>query len=446
MKKSILLMVLFSVTMWNSYAQEKGNQHNFTIQQCIEYAKKNSSTVKNALLDIQIQNQINRGVTAAALPQLTGSGNSTNYLNIPTTLVPAQFFGGPVGSFAPVTFGTKYSTTATVQLQQMLFDGQVFVGLQARSTLMQYQQKALEVTEENIKVNVYKVYYQLVVSKSQIDLLDANIERIEKLLKDVKEIYRNGFAEQLDIDKLTVQLSNIKTDKEKVLNSVQMGYVGLKTLIGMPIKEILTLKDSITYDDVKSGLLTDTASMYNNRKEFHYLQLVKKLDEYNIRRYKLAYLPTISATGSYSKNAQRDKFTFFDKGDWFTTSFIGLNVNIPIFDGFTKDAKVKQSRFELQQTMNSIDNFKLSVENDVEQATLKFNSATATLESQKKNMDLATKVYDQTKKKFEAGTGSNTEINTAQTDLKSAQTNYISAMYDAIIAKVDYLKAIGKLQ
>ena len=284
MNKSILLMVLFSITMWNSYAQEKGNQHNFTIQQCIEYAKKNNVHVKNALLDVQIQNQINRGITSAALPNLSGSASAMNYIDIPVTLVPGQFFGGPAGSFEPVKFGTKYSTSASLQLQQLLFDGQVFVGLQAREASMQFQQKALEVTEENIKVNIYKIYYQLVVSKSQVELLDANIDRIEKLLKDVKVIYQNGFAEQLDVDKLTVQFANLKTEKEKVVNTIEIGYLGLKTLMGMPVKETLNLKDSISYEDVKAGLLTDTASMYSNIKEFQYMQTIKKLNEYNIKR------------------------------------------------------------------------------------------------------------------------------------------------------------------
>jgi outer membrane protein TolC len=122
-----------------------------------------------------------------------------------------------------------------------------------------------------------------------------------------------------------------------------------------------------------------------------------------------------------------------------------LNIGIPIFDGFYKDSKIKQSRLELKQTVNNIDNLKLSIDSDVEQAKIKFRSAIETMDYQKKNMKLAESVYEQTKKKYEAGTGSNTEITAAQTDLITAQTNYISAMYDAVIAKVDYNKAIGKL-
>ena len=118
---------------------------------------------------------------------------------------------------------------------------------------------------------------------------------------------------------------------------------------------------------------------------------------------------------------------------------------MPLFDGFAKDAKVKQSKLELQQTENNIDNLKLNIDAEVEQATLNFKSAIATIDFQKKNMELAEAVYNQTKKKYEVGTGSNTEINAAETDLVTAQTNYINALYNAIIAKVDYKKAIGKL-
>lgn len=440
------IMMLVSNMMISATLEAQTNtRHELSIEQSIEYAHKNNTQVKNALLAVQIQQQTNRGVTSAALPSVTGSLNTTKYFDIPITLVPAQFFGGPAGTYEPVQFGTKYTSVATVQLQQTLFDGQVFVGLQARATSVEYQKKNVEVTEESIKVNIYKVYYQLVVSKTQIELLDANITRIQKLEHDTKELYKNGFAEKLDVDKLAVQESNLQTEKQKALNSIEIGYLGLKTLMGMPVKDTLVLTDNITYDQIKDGLL-DTAYQYTERKEFQYLSLVKRLNEYNIKRYQLSYYPTLSLVGLYSKQAQRSSFDFFGNGDWYTTSYIGLNISVPIFDGFNKDSKIKQSKFELRQTVNSLDNLKLSIDSEVEQARINFRSAISTMDYQKQNMALAETVYEQTKKKYEAGTGSNTEINAAQTDLITAQTNYINAMYDAVIAKIDYNKAIGKLK
>jgi outer membrane protein TolC len=446
-KFNVAILILSCTITGTSLQAQSVAKHEFSVQQCVEYARKNNAQVKNALITVQIQEQTNRGVTSAALPSVTGSLNATSYIDIPTTLVPAQFFGGAAGTYEAVQFGTKYTGSASMQLQQTLFDGQVFIGLKARSVAMDYQRKAADVTEEGIRVNVYKIYYQLVVSKVQIDILDANISRLGKLKHDASEMYKNGFAEKLDVDKLDVQIANLETQKKQALNSIDIGYLGLKTLLGMPVKDSLILTDKITEDEIKNDVLTDTTALdYAKRNEYQYLQILKKLDEFNIKRYQLSYLPVLSLTGSYSKQAQRSKFDFFSKGDWFTTSYIGLNMSIPIFDGFNKDSKIKQSRFELQQTVNNIDNLKLSIDNDVEQARLKFANAIGTMDYQKKNMSLAENVYSQTQKKFQAGVGSNTEIAAAQTDLIAAQTNYINAMYDAIIARIDYLKATGTLK
>lgn len=439
---SLVLVLMTGISL--AYAQTP-TKHAFTIQQAVEYAAKNNVQVKNALLNIQSQQQTNREITASALPSITGSAGITDYITIPTSLLPGEIFGQPTGTYIPVRFGTKYNSSATIQLQQLLFDGQVFIALQARATSIEFQTKNKEVTEEVIKTNIHKIYYQLVLSKTQLDLLDANIARLEKLKHDAGELYKNGFAEKLDMDKISVQLANLQTEKTKALNSISIGYLGLKTLMGMPVKDTLVLLDKINDEQIREDFSNDTVYQYTDRKEFQYLSLGKKLNEFNIKRYQLSYIPTLSLTGLYSKNAQRNKFDIFGKGDWFSTAYVGVNLSIPIFDGFARSARIKRARIDLKQTENQLDNLKLSIDSEVEQSKINFKSALATMITQKKNMELAEAVYNQTKKKFEVGTGSNTEITAAQTDLVTAQTNYISSLYSAIIAKVDYQKATGKL-
>ncbi len=418
--------------------------NNFSVQQAVDYAKKNSVQVKNALLDYKIQQQTNREITAAAYPQLNGSGTFQDFLQIPTTLLPAEITGGPAGTFVPVKFGTKYSVTGGFDASQLLFDGQVFVGLQARKTALDFSLKQVDVTEEMINVNVQKIYYQLVVGRQQMTSIDANIERFEKLLKDTKEIYKQGFAEKLDVDKTSVQLNNLKTEKIKVQSQLDAGNAGLKFLMNMPQKDSLVLTDSITTELLKENILVADYK-YEDRKEFQLLALGKKLNEYNIRRYKLSYLPTLAAFGSYNKNAQRQNFDFFSGGSWFSTSLVGLKLTVPIFDGFAKSARVQNARLQLQKTNNNIDQLKESIDNDVAQAKLKITAALITVDNQKENIDLAEKVYNSTKLKYEQGLGNNQEIYNAQAELKVAQNNYYSALYDAVIAKIDFLKATGKL-
>ncbi|MEO0065227.1 MAG: hypothetical protein RI983_553 [Bacteroidota bacterium] len=466
MYKQIKMFSVLSLLMLvGATHAQKANRYEFSVQQAVAFAQKNNVQVKNALLAIQAQMQTNKEITASALPTISGSIVANHFPNVavqtlPNFISPATYQvlvnegvkdgnGNPIQmpgdfGFIAAQFGTKWNSTVGVSLQQLLFDGQVFIGLQARKASIDFQEAAAKVTEENIKTNIYKVYYQLVVSKTQIELLDANIKRLQKLDYDVRALYKNGFAERIDIDKIEVQLNNLSTEKIKAMNSIAMGYIGLKTLIGMPAADTLVLTDTLDYNQIKEDV-TSQEYNYEDRKDFQYLTSAKQLNNYNVKRYELSKLPTVALGASYSKLAQRNQFNFFGKGDWFTASSIGLNISVPIFSGFAKDARIKKAKIELQQTSNQLENLKLNIDQSVEQARLKYKIAIATLDFQKNNMALAEKVYQQTKKKYEAGTGSNTEINAADVDLKAAQTNFISALYDAIIARVDYLTATGKL-
>ncbi len=462
---SIMICVVLFFTI-PGMAQKDSSVHAFTVQQCIDYAMKNNVQVKNALLDVKIQEQINRNVTAAAYPQINGTISATHFPNVTVQSFPNFIAAATYGvltaegvkdgdgntivapadfGYVQAAFGTKWNASAGITLSQLLFDGQVFVGLQARKATMNWKAKAVEVTQEAIKANIYKIYYQLAASKTQTDQLDANVQRLEKLQHDVTELYKNGFAEKLEIDKATVQLTNLQTERTSALNSINNGYLGLKLLMGMPVTDVLTLTDSYDENKVKEGLLNEGSYQYEDRKEYQYLTMARDLGAFNVRRYRLSKLPTVALSGSYSKLAQRNQFDFFGKGQWFSSSFIGLNINVPIFDGFAKDANMQKAKLELQQTDNQISNLKQTIDNEVAVAENNYHNAINTLDVQKKNMDLAEQIYNQTKTKFEAGTGSNLEISNAQADLKVAQSNYINAMYTAIIAKVDYMKAIGKL-
>lgn len=442
LKRSLVVPALVMLTWLGSSAQ---TVHEFTVRQTVDYAMQNATAVKNALLDIQNQKEINREITAQAYPQLSGSVQLNDYLNIPTSLLPAEFFGGAPGTYAPVKFGTKYNVTAGADLSQILFDGQVFVGLQARKTTIQLYEKQKEVTAEMINENVQKIYYQLVVGRQQMTTIDANIDRLTKLLNDTKASFKEGFKEGLDVDKVEVQLSNVQTQKIKTQGQLDAGNAALKYLLHMPQNETLILTDSLTDDMVKDNIM-NSEYQYADRKDYQLLQVARQLDQYNIKRYKMTYLPTLSAFANYQKNAQRTSFDFFKSGgDYFTTSLIGFRLGIPIFDGFAKKARINQARIALQRRDNNIADLKESIDNDVVQARMNVTAALTTIDYQKRNMVLAEKVYNTTRIKFDQGIGSNEEIYTAQTELTTAQNNYYSSLYDAIIARINFLQATGKL-
>jgi Outer membrane protein len=455
------LLLLLSFGWMNVSAQQTNV---FSVKQAVDYAIKNSAQVKNALLDIEIQRQTNKEITASAYPQINGSMNVGHFPNVAVQTFPNFIAAGTYGvlmkegvkdgngnpiqipadfGIIEAQFGSKYTAGAGIDVSQLLFDGQVFVGLQARKASIDFSTKAAEVTQEMIKANVYKIYYQLVVGRKQIESIDANISRFEKLLHDTREIYKNGFAEKLDVDKVEVQLNNLKTEKYRAENQIEAGLQGLKFLMSMPQKDQLVLTDTLSEEELKMNIL-DQDYNYTDRKEYQQLTLLEKLNGYNIKRYRLSKLPTVSLSGNYNKTAQRQKLDFL-QGKYYTSSFIGLRINVPLFDGGARNARIEKARLELQKTSNNIEQLKLSIDNDVEQARLKMRNALATMESQKRNIQLAEEVYKTTKLKYEQGLGSNQEIYNAQTELRVAQNNYYGSLYDAINAKIDYLKATGKL-
>jgi outer membrane protein len=460
----VILTMLALVTAFASKAQQV---YQFSARQAVDFAMKNSAQVKNALLGIQIQEQTNREFTAAAYPQISGNAGVNYFPNVavqsfPNFIAAATYGvlesegvkdgnGVPIKSpsdfgFIQAAFGTKWNSTLGLELNQLLFDGQVFVGLQARDAAMAFARKTAEITEEQIKVNIYKIYYQLVVGREQIESVDANIAQFEELLHDTREIFKNGFAEKLDVNKVEVTLTNLKTEKIRVKYQLDAGLMGLKLLLGMPMKDSLALTDTLSEDQLRKDVL-DGSYAYQDRKEYQQVELAKKLGEYNVKRYRMSYLPTLSLYGAYSQLAYRNQFNFLNfNEDWFTSSQIGLKLNVPIFDGMAKSARVNKARLELEQTQNNLENLKISIDNDVQQSQFMLSSALAAMEFQSKNRGLAEEVLAQTQKKYEQGLGSNQEITTAQTEFKTAETNYFNSLYAAIIAKVDYLKAIGKLQ
>ncbi|HEU5052544.1 MAG TPA: TolC family protein [Hanamia sp.] len=465
LRNLIAAAILSSVCLGSNAQQTSQSQiHSFTARQAVDYALKNAVQVKNALIDIKLQEQQNKQITAAALPHFSGSANLSYNPNvavqtIPDFISPAVYGvlednnvkngnGDPIvapkdfGYFS-VGFGAKYTLNAGIDFNQILFDGQVFVGLQARRAAIKNAELTADVTKEQIKANIYKIYYQLVVGKRQIGTLDANIANYEKLLHDTKVIYQNGFAEKLDVDKVQVQLSNLQTQKLKAQNQIDAGLEGLKLLMNIPEKDSLILTDTLSDSELKSGILEENYN-YEDRKDVQQLETMIKLGAYNVKRYRLSKLPTLSLAANYSKSAQEQKFDFF-KAHYYTSSFLALRLSVPIFDGGERNANIATAKLNLEKMSNSLDQLKESIDNDVAQARINMKSALLTMDAQKKNIDLAQQVYNSTKLKYDQGVGSNQEISTAQADLVTAQNNYYSSLYDAIIAKIDYLKATGKL-
>ena len=443
MKYKYLTLMFCLLSTLIAQAQLADTVAHFSLQEAIEYAQKNQSSIQNAKIDEEIAANTVKQTLGIGLPQVNGSVNFQDFLKVPTNLVPGEIFGQP-GKLLPVQFGVKYQSSFGLELNQLLFDGTYLVGLQASKTYKELSSKSLKRSRIETSVAVTKAYYSVLVSNEQLNLLDANMIRLKKSLDDTKALYKNGFVEKIDVDRLTVLNNNLETERENVIRLLDLNVNLLKFQMGMSIQSKLTLKDSIAGLQVVQSFAVSDTSAYKNRIEYSLLETQKKLNELDLKRYKSQFLPSLSAFGNTSQNLLANSFgSLFDRS--FPTTIIGFRLAVPIISGGIKLYQVRNAKLEILKTQNNLTNLKNGISLEVEQSQTTYRNGLKSLENQNRNMELAQEVLRVTKIKYEQGVGSSIEVTTAETSLKEAQNNYINALYELLINKVNMDKALGKI-
>src|SRR2546423_10859319 len=458
MKKKMMLWgigaLLISVV---ARAQQK---YELSVKEAVELAYKNVIELKNARIDYDIQAARNKEILGQALPQLTGNAAANYYLKLPILLFPQSDQSiynvlireglipsstkAPPPSFVPFSFQQPWNLNFGATLSQLLFQPDVFVGLQARQAALAYNQAFIEQTKDKIKDSAYNRYFAILIAQKQLHFLNESVKRLEKLYHDDSIMYKNGFAEHLDLDKVQVQLNNLKTTQTVVENAVTLSYAAMKFAMGVSQKDTVVLKEDLSIENLKEGIL-DESFKYEDRPEIRTLGITQRLQQLDIKRNKLSILPTVGLAANYTVNAMGQKFFTDPNTLWFKSSYVGMSVNLPLFNGFQRKYKIEESRLSLKKVENGIENLKQAI--DLEQVITKasLKNALLNLDIQQRNLDLAEKVYNATKLKFEQGLGSSFEVLQSDTDYQTAQSNYFNALYNAMVAKTGYLHSLGKL-
>ncbi len=443
MKYKYFTLIFCLFTGFSVKAQLTDTVAHFSLQEAIDYAQDHSNSILNAKLDQDIAGNTVRQTIGIGLPQVSGNANFSDFIKVPTNLLPGEFFGKP-GTQVPVQFGVKYQSSAGLELNQLLFDGTYIVGLQASRTYKELSSKNLKRSRIETAVAVTKAYYSVLVSNEQLSLLDANLIRLKKSLNDTRALFKNGFVEKIDVDRLTVLNNNLETERENVIRLLALNVNLLKFQMGMSIQSKLTLKDSIAGLQVEQTLAGADTSAYQNRIEYSLLETQKKLNDLDLKRYKSQFLPSLSAFGNTSRSLQSNSFTeLFNRS--FPTTVIGIRLSVPIISGGIKLYQVRNAKLEILKTQNNLINLRNGINLEIEQAQTTYQNGLKSLENQKRNMELAQEVLRVTKIKYEQGVGSSIEVTTAETSLKESQNNYINALYELLINKVNMDKASGKI-
>jgi outer membrane protein len=448
MKQILTLLICITAGLKGfSQAQPANQTYNFSIADCLNYAFEHKDSVLNANLDVKSADYRVKEIIGQGFPQISGTASFQDYLKIPTTLLPGEFFGAPAGTFIPVKFGVKYQSNLGVNASQLLFDPSYIVGLQGRKTYKELYSRAYTRSKIDASVNVTKAYYQVLVSNEQIKLLDANIAQLKQQVDQTTAQNKQGFVEKIDVDRIAVQYNNLVTNRENTLRLLALNYQLLKFQIGMPIEYNLTLKDgldNVKLNDNVAETVTDT-TFYKKRIEFGLLETSLQLSRFDLRRIKGQFLPTLTANAAYTSSYQNNSFGALYNTS-FPSSYVGLTLNVPIFSGFQRTNRVRQSEIAVQKSMNNLSSLKNTLSLQASQAKVVYFNGIQSLNNQKRNQELAREVLRVSKIKYQQGVGSSIEVTQAQTALESADNQYIQSLYDALVSKVDLDKAYGRIQ
>jgi outer membrane protein len=440
---SYTLLLALSVIVFKTKAQE-ATSNAFSLQQSIDYAYKNSPNYLNAQNDVLMAKYKRKEVIGMALPQISANVDMKNFLEIPTSLIPGEIFGAPAGSFLPVRFGTTFQTSAALEGSLLVFSADYLIGLKATKEMIGLMNISVARSKTDVVSQVSKAYYGVLVNKERIKLLDANLAKLEKLLSDTRAFNKQGFVEQIDVDRLEVSYNNLLTEKQKIERLVTLSEYMLKFQMGYAGKESLTLTDSLTVSD-NTEISVSTIDI-TKRTEYQLLEVQQRLNTINVKRLKFGYMPTLVAYGSVAANGFGNDLEYVGYiNNYFQTRLIGAKLSINVFDGMQRHYKIQQAKLDFKKGENTMKNLQLAIELEGASSVVNYNNAISSLQVQKRNLDLAQNVYNVSQKKYEQGVGSNIEVINAQQSLKESQANYFNAVYDMLVYKIDYLKATGTL-
>ena len=440
----LVISSLFVFISFISLSQEKI----LSLNDCIELAIENNENLKNSKLEERISKALSKEYLSIGFPQINFDGGLQYNHDVPKSLIDISRFmpGVPEGTEQEVQFGQTYDGRVDLFVNQMIFNGSYFVGLSAARELVRLSEKLSERNEIDINESVQKAFYTVLNTKSRIDLVEANLNRLNTLLGQTKELYTNGFIEKLDVDRIQVAYNNLKSEKIKADRFYKLSKEVLNFQIGLPVGTDIELTGDLTEEVIKNFNYSLDDFDYSKRIEYSILQTDKNLKFYDLKNNRSQYLPQIYANYNYGYNTSSSNYDlFFDSNRWKSFGTFGLKIIVPIFDGFLKRSKINQSKYKIEQVENQMMFLERSINLQINQSISNYENTKESLLISKQNLELAQNVYLATEKKYKEGVGSNLEVIDSNNSLKIAQNQYYNSLYESIIASIDIKKTLGTL-
>ncbi len=418
-----------------------------SLEDAIGQALEHNAVMKAARADLQIADRLIWETTAAGLPQISASLGYNYFLDIPTSLIPAEFFGGEPGEFQEIQFGTQHNITATASLEQLIFDGQYIVGLRAARIYRDLAGQTLKRSGIEITNAVRETYFLVLLAGENLRIVNDNLRNMEQTLYETQKLLAEGFTDPINADQLQLSVSNMKHHIAHLERQKKLTENLLKYQLGIDMDFNIELIDSL--EGLFDKVLTDMAVVPSLEKDDHIDYRIARSQEAMsmmvLRREQSAYLPSLSASFVRQEMAMRDAFNFFDSDkSWFPATYFALNLNIPIFSSGMRSSQVQQARLELEKAQIAKEQLGRALTLQMEEAKADLDTAYEQYLNEKSSLEIAQRIFDRTGIMYREGMASSLELTQANDQLLATRANYLNAKFEVLNARNNIYKAIGR--
>lgn len=431
----LMFSIAGNVVSQTKVIQDSSSITNATLAQCVQYALKHQPIVQQSLLDEQIVEKTIQTKLADWYPQINFSYNLQHNFELP-----AFYFGGNY-----VRNGTNNASNIGLSFSQNLFNRDALLAGKSADDIRKQIRQTTTGNKIDVTVNVSKAFYDVLLTRKQVEVLDQAIVRLERNLKDSYNQYQSGIVDKTDYKRATISLNNTRAQRKQVQNLIAAKYSYLKQLMGYPDSSQLQLQYDTTLMEQDAFIDTISAVNIENRIEYRQLLTQQRLQQANLRYYKWGYLPTVSAFGNYNFNYLNNDFRKL-YGQNFANSNIGLQLSVPIFQGNKRVNQIKQAELQIHRLDWDLVLLKSKVNTEYAQAIASYKGNLANYNALKDNLSLADDVYKTIQLQYRSGIKTYLDVIVAESDLRTAQLNYYNALYQLLQSKLDVQKALGNIQ
>ena len=435
-KRSILVCCMVFAVLFSAKGQDVNTDSstlNLSFEDAVNMALERNRTLQNASLDVKKAEAAKWEAIATMLPQVSGSLGYSSNLGYEMVMD-----AGVMGKFT-----MNMPSTGTVGLQaSVAVSAAQIISTQIGKISIDMANVAKSQSEQEITNQVRILYYSALVSEQTQELLTKNLESLKKLYDYSQKAVDVGAAEQVDADQIMVQVATMETTLNTSKRSMEMVYNSMRLFLNIDVDTEISLTQGI--DDLLSipnamALISEDLVLENN---YNY-QLVNQSTKLSKKQVDLAgwaYAPTLSAFYKFTKTH------YSGDGGMRSTppNMIGATLSIPIFSSAQRYKAPQGAKFEYQKQQNLLADTEMSLK--IQHRQLKYNltSALERLETQKKNVEVSQRVFDNISLKYEHGYSSSMDVTTSGTNLIAAQSSYVQALLEFVNAQIELEKLLNK--